>query len=73
MIAIRRISLDEILTKKEVAEFLKVSEATIYRLTKRGELPAIRGSKRFLRYQKSDVLAFLQKLRTVSIQTEEAR
>ena len=65
--------MDEILTKKEVAEFLKVSEATIYRLTKRGELPAIRVSKRFLRYQKSDVLAFLQKLRTVSIQTEEAR
>lgn len=65
--------MDEIMTKKEVAEFLKVSEATVYRYTRRGELTAIRGSRRFLRYQKSDVLAFLQKLRTVSFVREEER
>lgn len=52
---------DELLTKKEVARFLKVSEATVYRMTRRGDLPAIRRGKRFTRIRKSDLLAFLER------------
>lgn len=52
---------DELLTRKEVAKWLKVTETTVYRLTRRGELPAIRAGKRFTRIRKSDVLKFLER------------
>ena len=52
---------DELLTKKEVAKMLKVSESMVYRLTRRGELPAIRAGKRFTRVWKSDVIKFLER------------
>lgn len=40
---------EEVLTIREVAEFLKVTERTIYRLTAEGQLPAFKvgGSWRF--------------------------
>jgi nitrogen PTS system EIIA component len=34
--------MQEILTTKEVASYLKVSEATLYKLIKSGEVPAFR-------------------------------
>lgn len=33
---------DEILTIKEVADYLKVNERTIYRLANKGEIPAFK-------------------------------
>jgi len=52
---------DELLTRKEVAEFLKISQTEVYRLTRKGELPVIKKSKKFVRYKKSDILAFLER------------
>ena len=52
---------EELLTIKEAARFLKVSEVTIYRLTREGELPVIRRGRRYTRFRKSDILAFLDR------------
>jgi excisionase family DNA binding protein len=54
---------NELLTIKEVAESLKVSEGHVYRLLRQGELPTIKRGRRFTRIQKSDLVAFLQRYR----------
>jgi len=50
---------DEILTLKEVAEYLKLAEKTAYRLAAEGKLPGFKvgGSWRFKR---EDVLAWIE-------------
>jgi len=53
------VDMEELLTREEVIRLLKISKATLYRLTRDGELPAIKG-KRFIRYRKSDIIAFLE-------------
>ena len=56
------IYMDEsLLTKQEVAQMLRVSTMHVYRLTKQGELPVIRRGRRYTRYKKSDVEAFLNR------------
>ena len=37
-----KLSMNEVLTRGEVADFLKIHRSTVYRLVKRGELPAFR-------------------------------
>ncbi len=51
---------DEIMTVREVAEFLKVTERTIYRLASEGEIPSFKvgGSWRFRR---ADLAAWMAK------------
>ncbi len=51
---------DEILTLKEVAEYLKLAEKTAYRLAAEGKLPGFKvgGSWRFKR---EDVLIWIEK------------
>lgn len=50
---------DEILTLKEVAEYLKLAEKTAYRLAAEGKLPGFKvgGSWRF---QKSDIQTWIE-------------
>jgi len=50
---------DEVMTAREVAELLKMPVSTIYRLARRGELPASRLGRtwRFLRPRLEDLLA----------------
>lgn len=50
---------DEILTLKEVAEYLKLAEKTAYRLAAEGKLPGFKvgGSWRF---KKEDVLQWIE-------------
>ena len=53
---------EELLTTEEVARFLKVSETTVHRLAKRGDLPAIKAGKErksFKRFRRSDLMTFL--------------
>ena len=52
--------LDQILTLKEVAEYLKLAEKTAYRLAAEGKLPGFKvgGSWRFKR---EDVLIWIEK------------
>jgi excisionase family DNA binding protein len=48
-----------LLTPAEVAEQLRVSTMTVYRLIKSGELPAAKISSSF-RLRESDVIAYLE-------------
>lgn len=50
---------DEVMTAREVAEFLKMPVSTIYELARRGEIPASRLGKtwRFLRPRLEGMLA----------------
>lgn len=49
---------DRLLTVAEVAAHMRVSNMTVYRLIKRGELPAIRVGKNY-RLRGRDVAAYL--------------
>lgn len=62
---------NQLLTTKEVAKFLRVSETTIYRLVKRGELPAIKRGKGYTRFRKSQIEAFLDRYTTEAIPSKE--
>lgn len=50
----------KLLTIKEVAERLAVSEPTIYRLINRGELPTVKIG-RALRFDEADIEAYIRK------------
>ncbi|ELY2010332.1 helix-turn-helix domain-containing protein [Flavobacterium psychrophilum] len=52
---------DEILTRKETCEFLKINSSTLFHWTNKGKLTAIGiGNRRY--YKKSELLASLIKL-----------
>jgi excisionase family DNA binding protein len=52
--------MDEVvLTLEQVAEFLQVSETTVYQLTRSGELPARKVGREW-RYLKSDLVVWLR-------------
>ncbi|MCC5948178.1 MAG: helix-turn-helix domain-containing protein [Nitriliruptoraceae bacterium] len=48
-----------LLTAAEVADQLRVSTMTIYRLIRRGELPAVRVGRNY-RVRREDLVAYLQ-------------
>jgi len=54
-----RLTRDEVMTAREVAELLKMPVSTIYQLARRGELPASRLGRawRLLRPRLEDLLA----------------
>ena len=52
----------EFYTVKELAKLLRVTEMTIYRLVKRGELPAYHIG-RAMRFRRDDIEAFLKRHR----------
>jgi excisionase family DNA binding protein len=45
----------EVLTPKEVAEYLRVDLRTIYRKIKKGQIPAMKLGLRFIRIKKEDL------------------
>ena len=63
---------DEILTLKEVAEYLKLAEKTAYRLAAEGKLPGFKvgGSWRFKR---EDVLSWIETQKMVGNQERKIR
>ena len=52
---------DEIMTTEEAAKFLKVSMQHVRNLTRQGELTPIRRGRRYTRYWKSELVAFLDR------------
>ena len=52
---------DELLTREEAAKFLKMSTITLWRYTKNGEIAVIKRAPAYIRYRKSDLIAFLEK------------
>ncbi len=55
---------DYLMTKQEVAEYLRVSTKTVERLVKTGELPVYR-IKTNVRYKKEDVEKYLENIKEV--------
>ena len=50
---------DCLLRPREAAEWLKISERSLWSLTQRGELPAVR-TGRSVRYDLADLIAFVE-------------
>jgi excisionase family DNA binding protein len=61
---------DEILTLKEVAEYLKLAEKTAYRLAQKGKLPGFKvgGSWRFKR---EDIEAWINKQKASNVEKDK--
>lgn len=51
--------MDQLLTVAEVAELLRVSTMTVYRLIRSGELPAVRVGRNY-RVRRGDLDGYLQ-------------
>ncbi len=51
---------DQLLTKQEVADWLRVDLNTVDRMRERGELPTVRVGQRLVRFRRSDVLRLLE-------------
>lgn len=51
---------EQIMTIKEVADYLKVHERTVYRLAKKREIPAFKVSNAW-RFRKSDIDGWIDK------------
>jgi len=51
--------VNEYLTAKQVAQMLQISEATVTRWARIGELPVVRLPGRTVRFRREDVEAFL--------------
>jgi excisionase family DNA binding protein len=66
----RPFASDRLLTVGEVAATMRVSNMTVYRLIKSGQLPAIRVGKNY-RIRESDVDAYLSD-RAVRVESDEA-
>lgn len=64
---------DPLLTAAEVADELRVSTMTVYRLVRRGELPAVRVGRNY-RIRRRDLLAYLegQAVDPASVKYDEA-
>lgn len=54
---------DLVYTIPETARLLKVSEMTVLRLIKRGQLPAVKVGRKYTRIMGEDLRAFLSKHR----------
>ena len=53
--------MEDILTTKQAAQFLNVSEGYIRKLVSEGELTAIKKGRRYTRFRKSDLMVFLDR------------
>ena len=67
----RELMDSEVITIGEAAEFLKTSKTYIFKMVREGELPVIRRGKRYTRFMKSDLVAFLHRHRTEAMSAEE--
>lgn len=63
IVTVEKVMNDEIMTLKEVAEYLKLAEKTAYRLAAEGKLPGFKvgGSWRFRR---EDIDRWIEKMKT---------
>jgi excisionase family DNA binding protein len=62
--------MDRLLTVRELAERLGISLGTVYHWLSQGRLPAIRFSKRCVRFRESDVQQLLDQLRNCDTDPE---
>ncbi len=53
-----------LLTTRQAAKMLTISERTLYTLTKSGQIPAVKLGVRGLRYDPRDLLAWIEQAKT---------
>ena len=53
--------MEEVLTTEQAAKFLNMSEGYVRKLVRQGELPAIKRGRRYTRFRKNDLIAFLNR------------
>ena len=63
---------DEILTLKEVADYLKLTERTLYRLTQDGKLPGFKVGNSW-RFRLRDIEAWIEDRKAEARRTGERR
>ena len=56
------VSLPEVLTLEQVADFFQVSRTTVLKLIQRGDIPAIREGKNY-KVLRADIFTYLESLR----------
>jgi len=56
--------MDKLLTVRELADRLRVTQTCVYRWLAENRLPVVRFSKRCLRFRESDIQQLLDQLRT---------
>ena len=61
---------NEIMTVREVAEYLRLAEATIYKLAQAGEIPAVRVGRAW-RFKRELIDEWLRHHSTHSVEPEE--
>jgi excisionase family DNA binding protein len=59
-VAAHSVDLEPMLTPEQVTELLQVSKSTLCRLTKRGEIPHKRIGERIVRYNRSEIEAWMR-------------
>jgi len=52
--------LDKLMTLEEVAEYLRLSVHTIYKMAQKGKIPALKAGKKW-RFRKEDIDRWLEK------------
>jgi excisionase family DNA binding protein len=62
--------MDRLLTVRELAELLRVTPTCVYRWLGEGRLPAVRFSKRCLRFREGDIQQLLDQLKSVDADSE---
>lgn len=63
---------DDILTLKELAEYLKIAEKTLYLYAREGRIPAIKIGSAW-RFRRADIAAWLEERRRLTHETTSKR
>jgi excisionase family DNA binding protein len=59
--------MDEILTLEELAQYLKISKPTLYKMVENGKIPALKLANQW-RFKKEDIDKWLEKHRRSDIE-----
>jgi len=59
--------MDELLTLGELAEYLKISKHTLYKMVEKGKLPALKIANQW-RFKKEDINKWVEKQRKTNLE-----
>lgn len=59
--------MDELLTLEELADYLKISKHTLYKMVEKGKLPALKIANQW-RFKKEDINKWVEKQRKTNLE-----
>lgn len=59
--------MDELLTLEELADYLKISKYTLYKMVEKGKLPALKIANQW-RFKKEDINKWVEKQRKTNLE-----